>query len=130
MKEWQVRQEVFKRLNDELRDDLTDVDITWRPDDIVEDAIRHFNERVDEWIYPAKSYFVAICYAKWISEDFDEDFYEVLDDPDLLPNDPHFVNYSEAVEIYDEIIENHQWEDDEQGMVADVREYYVEEMNP
>lgn len=128
MKEWKIRQEIYRRLNTNLRDDLTDVDIEWRPDDIVQDAIRHFNERVDEWIYPAKSYFVAICYAKWISEDFEEEFYDVLDDPDLLPGDPHFVPYSEAIQEYDEILMNCHWDEDDQGMVPDVREYYEEEI--
>ena len=47
----------------EHKDDLNKVDIVWRPDSIVNDAVRHFDEKVDEWIYPAKSYFVAICYA-------------------------------------------------------------------
>ena len=100
---WRARQILFstkaETFEHKFRDDLADVEISWKPDTIVDDAVLHFNEKVNEWIYPAKSYFVAICYAKWISADFYEDFYEVLDHPDLLPNDPHFKPYSEAKEI-------------------------------
>lgn len=127
MKEWKVRQEVYRRLNKSVKDDLNKVDITWQPDSIVEDALRHWEEEVDEWIYPAKSYFVAICYAYWISEDFHEDFYETLDDDDLLPGDPYFVPYSGAKEIYDEILSEVLYIEDG-GMTSEVRKYYDEEM--
>ena len=63
MKEWKVRQEVYRRLNKPRTDDLNKVEIEWRPESIVDDALRHWHETIDEWIYPAKSYFVAICYA-------------------------------------------------------------------
>lgn len=126
MKEWKVRQEVYRRLNKPKSDDLNKVEIVWRPETIVDDALMHWNETVDEWIYPAKSYFVAICYATWIADDFQEDFYEVLDDPDLLPDDPYFVPYSEAQETYDEILAEVEFTDG--GMVTDVLKYYDEEM--
>lgn len=129
MKEWKVRQEVYRRLNDITTDDLNKVDILWQPDTIVEDALRHWEEEVENWIYPGKSYFVAICYAHWISEDFKEDFYEVLNDPDLLPDDPYFVPYSQAKDIYDEILGEVFYIEDG-AMVPDVRAYYDEEMQP
>jgi hypothetical protein len=127
MKEWKIRQEYFHTMNKEYSDDLNKVKITLS-DDIVDNAVRHFNEYVDEWIYPAKSYAVAICYASWIAEDFDEDFYELLNDSDLLAgNDPYFVPYEEDKYTYDEIIDAVlplQFE----GMVPDIREYYEEEI--
>ena len=112
----------------EHKDDLNKVDIVWRPDSIVNDAVRHFDEKVDEWIYPAKSYFVAICYANWIALDFNEDFHEVLNDKDLLPYDPYFKPYTEDQNTYDDILWYANWNNNEQGMVPDVREYYEEEM--
>lgn len=127
MKEWKVRQEVYRRLNESTTDDLNKVDIVWRPETIVEDALRHWDEEVDEWIYPGKSYFVAICYAYWISEDFEEDFEEVLNDPDLLPGDPYFLPYSQAEEVYDEILSAVRYIEDG-AMVSEVRNYYDEEM--
>lgn len=136
MKEWQILQEIYHRLNKEtdFRDDLSKVDITMT-DDVVADAVRHFYERVDRWIYPSKSYFVAICYAYWIHHDFGDDFYEILNDPLLLyGNDPYFVPYNEDRVTYDQIIEQLGiFADDNnglpiEGMVPDVREYYEEEI--
>lgn len=131
MKEWKVRQQYFDMMNGEnhkYADDLNDVEITEvDKEDIVEYAIQHFREYVDEWIYPSKSYVVAICYAHWISEDFDEDFYETLNDPELLPHDPYFVPYEDDKYTYDEIIEAIM-PFDMTGMVPDIYEYYKEEI--
>lgn len=130
MQEWKARQNAYQLTaqitGQKHRDDLTDVAVLWRPDNVIEDALRHFNERVDEWIYPAKSYFVAICYANWIAETFDEDFYEVLNDPDLIPDDPYYVPYTLANGTYDAIIEKVVWNED-MGMIPDVKEYFDEE---
>ena len=73
MQEWKIRQQHFNLMNSDFKDDLNKVDIKMT-NNVIEDAIRHFEEYVNEWIYPSKSYVVAICYATWISEDFDEDF--------------------------------------------------------
>ena len=128
MKECKARQAAYHMTASLFKDDLNKVDIRWEPDAIVDFALMHFREYVDEWIYPAKSYAVAICYAKWITEDFDEQFYELLDDKDLLfGNDPHFVPYSEAKEIYDKILSQLDF-NSELGMVPDIYEYYKEEM--
>ena len=128
MQEWKARSKAYHLMATEHKDDLNKVDIVWRPDSIVNDAIRHFDEKVDEWIYPAKSYFVAICYANWIALDFNEDFHEVLNDRDLLPHDPYFKPYTEDQNTYDDILWYANWNNNEQGMVPDVREYYEEEM--
>jgi len=128
MKDWKARQAAYHLANTEFKDDLNDVDITVS-DDIVDDAVMHFYEEVDEWIYPAKSYVVAICYATWLSEDYGEDFYEVLDDPELLfNNDPYFVPYSEDEGTYDAILRQIGEFDRNDGMVPDIYEYYKEEM--
>jgi hypothetical protein len=129
MKEWKLNQEIFYRLNHEFDDDLNTKQIVMT-DNIVDDAIRYFNEKDIGWIYPAKSYMVAICYARWIAEEFSEDVWFVLDDAELLyNNDPYFKSYSEAKEIYDMIllkINNFDF-DVTQGMVPDVYKYFREE---
>lgn len=128
MKEWKLKQEVFHRLNTEYDDDLSKFEIT-TSENIVDDAIKYFKEKDMGWIYPAKSYVVGICYAKWISEDFGEDFYSVLDDPELLwSNDPYFVPYSKDKETYDIILSAIQNIDVANGIVSDVRKYYEEEI--
>lgn len=131
MKDWKARQTAYHTmgiiLENNMRDDLNNVDIVIT-ENVVDDALRHFNECVDQWIYPAKSYVVAICYANWLAEDFGEQFYEVLDDKELLfGNDPYFVPYLEDKEIYDTILSKLKFDSDK-GMVPDIRKYYEEEM--
>jgi hypothetical protein len=129
MKEWKIRQEIYHRLNKDYDDDLNKVDIKMT-DEVVEDAIRHFNERVEEWIYPAKSYFVAICYAEWIAEDFGEDFYDLLNDDMLLAgNDPFFKTFLQDPETYNKIIDAIDCPVQMKGMVPDVRKYYESEFS-
>jgi hypothetical protein len=129
MKEWRIRQEIYHRLNKDYDDDLNKVQIKIS-DDIVQDAIRHFNERVDEWIYPSKSYFVAICYAEWLSEDFGEDFYDLLNDDMLLAgNDPYFQTFLEDPDTYNQIIDAIDYPIKMKGMVPDVRKYYESEFS-
>ena len=124
MKEWKIRQEVYHRLTTNYKDDLKNVDIVLT-NDVKEDALRHFYERVDQWLYPAKSYFVAYCYANWISSEFSEDFWQLLDDKDLLyGNDPYFRTYKDDPEVYDFLYSKIGSEVPMTGMVPDVREYY------
>ena len=128
-KEWKVAQDVFHRLNRDHEDDLKKFDITFS-DDIVNNALLHFKEKIDLWIYPAKSYFVAICYAYWLSEDFQEDFWDLLSDPNLLAgNDPYYQTYGSDPETYNSIISQLVFPLEDTGMVSDVRKYYEQEFN-
>lgn len=128
MNEWKVRQEVYHRLNPCHDDDLNTKDIIISKS-VVDDAMRYFFERDLGWIYPAKSYMVAICYARWLEYYFGGDAYDYLDDPLLLyGNDPYFVEYSRDPKTYHQILENVTWEFDEDvGMVPDVKKYFLEE---
>ena len=128
MKEWKARQSAYHLTASLFKDDLTDVEINWQPDLVVEFALQHFKEYVDEWIYPSKSYVVAICYAHWLSRDFKEDFFDALNDPELLfNNDPHFVPYWQDKDTYDAILAELDF-NEKLGMVPDIYEYYKEEM--
>lgn len=126
--EWKILQEMYHCINTEHGDDLSDKTVEYS-DNIVADCLRYFTEKNVGWIYPAKSYMVAICYAKWLSEIYGDDFYSYLDDADLLyNNDPYFVPYSRDQESYDEIIKIIGKDFDQQsGMVPDVREYFEKE---
>jgi hypothetical protein len=129
MKDWRIVQELFHRLNPNPEGDRTMIKII-KDEEIIENTIRHFYEYVPFFIYPAKSYFVAILYAKWISKDFNENFYQLLDDEMLLAgNDPFFIRYSESREIYNSILERVSINniDETIGMIPDVRKYYEEE---
>ena len=63
-----------------------------------------FFQTESELIYPAKSFFVAIVYSKCIEKFFNINFYTVLNDKELLPDDRFFKTYSEASEIYDKVL--------------------------
>lgn len=131
MQDWKVKQKIYHKLNREHDDDLNNVDIEIS-EDIVNNAIRYFKEKDVGWIYPAKSYMVALCYAFWIMEDYNENFYNVLKDPELLPLDPYFVSYKQDSNTYNEIIEivfaNNKGVLKMEGMVPDVRKYYDAEL--
>lgn len=126
--DWKIRQEIYHRLNTEYEDDLKKFDIELTTD-IVCGAIRYFYDRDIGWVYPSKSYMVAICYARWLEQYFGGDAYDYLNDPDLLyGNDPYFVEYSRDPKTYHEILETVTWEFDEStGLVPDVKEYFLKE---
>ncbi len=72
--------------------------------DIPQQVIKFFKTQ-SELVYPAKSYFVAIVYAKCLEKYFAQDFYNSLDDPELLVDDKYFKPYSEALETYNNILD-------------------------
>jgi len=130
MKDWKIRQEMYHRMNDDFGDDLSDKDIQYRYDTIVGDCVDYIKKPKEDtgWMYPAKSYVVALCYAQWISEDFKEDFNELINDPDLLyNNDPHFVIYKDSEDEYKGIIEKMGLPLPFTGVVPDIRKYYERE---
>ena len=55
-------------------------------------------------IYPAKSYFVAIVYAKLLEEYFNENFYNCLNDKELLPDDYFFIPYNRNRNVYNAVL--------------------------
>lgn len=72
-------------------------------DELIELIILFFKTE-SSLIYPAKSYFVAIVYAYCLHKYFNEDFYRVLDDKNLLPDDIYFVPYSSNRFVYDKVL--------------------------
>jgi hypothetical protein len=129
MNEWKIRQDLYHRLNKEHDDELIDKDIVMT-NNIVENAVRYFNNRNIGWVYPSKSYMVGICYARWLSEEFGGIPEEYLDDAELLyNNDPYFVKYSRDPGTYHQILNQiNGWSFDQtQGLVPDVREYFIKE---
>jgi hypothetical protein len=127
MKDWKIKQELYHRLNVVHEDDLSKVNIQ-KTNNVVDDAIKYFNERDVGWIYPSKSYVVAICYAWWLSHDFQEDFADLLNDKDLLyGNDPYFKPYSEDTDTYNAIIDKVLPINETKGMVPDIKKWYTAE---
>lgn len=90
----------------EHTDALENFDIVVDHDDLVVPAVAYFTDPQDVLVYPAKSYAVALIYARLLWEHFNEAFFEVLDDPDLLyGNDEYFVPYSQDPTTYDAILD-------------------------
>lgn len=134
MKEWKARQEIYHRLNPETPDMYgpDDIEIVENisPDVIAMLVSAYMGGYVPEKvIYPAKSYFVALVYARLLRDHFREDPLAVLDDPDLLHgNDPYFIRYSEAPYVYDTIIGKFGWDFDiSVGEIPDVAAYFEDE---
>jgi hypothetical protein len=128
--EWQIRQDIFHRLNINHDDDLKTKDIVIvEGDAIVYNAIDYFHKRDIGWIYPSKSYMVAICYARWLAKHFGNDPIFYLDEDNLLyGNDPYFKAYSRDPKTYHRILNEIGWDFDESlGMVPDVYEYFIAE---
>jgi hypothetical protein len=127
--DWKIKQEIYHRLNNQHDDDLS-LHPVEMSEDIVGSAVRYFSENTQGWVYPAKSYVVAICYARWLSEQYGGGGFEYLEDPDLLyGNDPYFVTYSTDPLTYHNILNNiGSWSFDETiGIIPDVRKYFEEE---
>ena len=74
-------------------------------EDLIKLIIKFFNTK-SLLIYPAKSYFVAIVYAKCIQTYFHIHFYDALNDEELLPDDKYFKTYNESKDIYDKVLES------------------------
>lgn len=127
--DWKIKQEIYHRLKNQHDDDLSRHTVEMN-EDIVGPAVRYFLENTQGWVYPAKSYVVAICYARWLSEQYGGSGYEYLEDPDLLyGNDPYFVTYSTDPLTYHNILNNiGSWSFNEtKGIIPDVRKYFEEE---
>lgn len=126
-KEWKIRQELYHRMVRDHTDDLNKIPVEFS-NNIVENAIKYFYDKDMPFIYPSKSYVVAICYAYWLSKDFGEDFYELLSDKDLLyGNDPYFKTYEEDNKTYDEILKKVMPLNENKGIIPDIKNYYMAE---
>lgn len=129
MEDWKIRQEIYHRMNTSYSDDIKNfkIEIT---NDTVADAVRYFNTRDIGWVYPAKSYMVGICYARWLANEFGNTPVYYLNDSMLLyGNDPYFVEYHKDPTTYDNILAQiNGWDFNESlGLVPDVKEYFLKE---
>lgn len=72
----------------------------------ISEQVINFFKTESKLVYPAKSYFVAIVYAKCLEKYFGVPFLESLNDKELLFDDRWFKTYNESKNIYDKIIDN------------------------
>lgn len=131
MHEWKVKQMLYHKLNTDHDDDAKNFDVDLS-DDVIGNAVKYFTNNNIGYIWPAKSYVVALCYARWLARDYGGRPLEYLDDPDLLyNNDPYFKRYSDDPSTYIQILQQvGGWDFDETlGVVPDVRKYFDLEFN-
>lgn len=67
----------------------------------VGDAVRYLTHKDFPLLMPSKSRVVAILYARLLEQVYGIDFYEALNDPELLPDDSFFLPYEKDKEGYD-----------------------------
>lgn len=131
MKKWKVRQELYHRLNKNHPDEYGPDDIQLM-EDTSDEAVfamvcRYIEGYVPEKvIYPAKSYFVAMVYARLLMDHFGENPIAALCDSQLLyGNDPYFLEYGRDPQIYDALIKKFGWDFDlTLGEIPDVESYF------
>lgn len=110
MRPHRLRQWLHRRLNPtaDMPDSLEAIPHRVEADEQanIDLACRYFSEELPEVVFPAKSFSVAILYAHWLEQEFGEDFFECLSDPELfLGTDRYFVPYRAASRVYDTILE-------------------------
>ena len=130
MQDWQIRQDMYHKLNSDYSDDLGKVDIIYRTDQLDKDISDYITLPPEEmgWVYPAKSYIVALCYAQWLSEDFSEDLYDLLNYKNLLyNNDPYYKTFDQDQETYKKTIDTFGLPLPNTGVIPHIREYYLKE---
>lgn len=108
MKHYEYRRTTFYSLrgHETFEDDHKNFPIINAPETTVADAVIYLIDGTSYLRFPGAARAVAIATADLIARRFNEDFYVVLDDPQLMHgNDPYFRRYSEEKEIYDAILE-------------------------
>lgn len=101
---WKNRRKLSYLYNDFDDINLPYIVKTYDSDKALIKEIVSFFINGSELIYPAKSYFVALVYAKMLEKYFGIDFYKALEDKELLPDDIFFVTYNNSREIYDSVL--------------------------
>ena len=101
---WKKRRKLSYLINDFDDTGLPYTIKEYSSDEELVSEIVNFFMHGSELIYPAKSYFVAIVYAKLLEKYFEADFYESLSNNELLPDDSFFVSYNNSRNVYDAVL--------------------------
>ena len=112
MKEYEYRRKTFYSLQDgfDFPDELVkfpviDNEETNIPENMVKDGVQYLIDGTTYLRFPGVARATAIAVAQIIVENFGEEFFEVLNDKDLMNGfDPYFKTYGEDKEVYDAIL--------------------------
>lgn len=130
---WKLRQKIF-HLTHSCDDFIHSLPVQYDATEsvVIDKAVEYFERDTYELWYPAKSYSVALLYARLLEIHFKEPFWESLDDSELLyNNDIHYKRYSDAKEVYDRILARIpiNFEECKTNGVQKTIEYFLEEFN-
>jgi len=100
----------FKQMGEELKIITAS---NQSPNELAEEAIKYLYDHEEGILrYPAKSYAVAVVWAKLIHQHFGDNFWKLLKDKDLLPDDPFFETAHGPDEVvYRLILDKIGWND-------------------
>ena len=100
---WRERRKLSYLMNEFNDWNLPSQTLPMSDTDIINTVLEFFKTE-SLLIYPAKSYFVAIIYAKCLERYFGVNFLDALDFDDLLINDRCFTPYHDNKGTYDIIL--------------------------
>jgi hypothetical protein len=107
VKSYTYRRNTFYHLrgHESFEDEHKNFDIIFDEGTTVEDAATYLTDGSSYLRFPGAARAVAIATADFVARNFDEDFFEVLNDPFLMQNiDPYFKTYTQDKETYDQIL--------------------------
>ncbi|MFN3453367.1 MAG: hypothetical protein ACK41T_00305 [Pseudobdellovibrio sp.] len=106
MKDYKIKQFIYNKTqvhDDDL--DKLDFSVNDDLDFTIQYVVNYLTSDIDELVFPAKSYAVAIIYADMIEKKFSEPFMQSLSDIDLFcGTDKFFKTYEQSKYIYDAIL--------------------------
>ncbi len=108
MKEYTYRRNLFYSLQEsfDFPDEHKNFDITIDEESVVDDAIKYLTDGTTYLKFPGAARAVAYATAELIAAEFGENFFEVLNDPNLMHgNDPYFKTYKEDKETYNQMVQ-------------------------
>ena len=123
---WKDRRQVAYRL---YRGLFNDVNLKYTVEngndyDKLTDQVIDFFENGSQLIYPAKYIFCNIVYSYYLNKYFNVDFYKALDDKETLFDSPYCVLYSDAKQVYDNVIKKVIGQFDQLPSVVKTRHYF------
>ncbi|WPU65630.1 hypothetical protein [Peredibacter starrii] len=107
MKEFEYRRTVFYQMHghESFEDEHKNFDYGIHESSVVKDAVTYLLDGSSYLKFPGAARAVAIAVADFIAREFNEDFFSVLNNPELMHgNDPFFKTYQEDKSTYDEIL--------------------------
>ena len=123
---WKDRRKVAYRLYRGLFDDVNLPHKVENQNDMhaLTNQVIDFFENGSQLIYPAKYIFCNIVYSYYLNKYFNVDFYTALDDKETLFDSPCCVLYSDAKQVYDNVIKKVIDRIDQLPSVVKTRHYF------